>query len=170
MCFKTKLRIPFFATSSSFRDLGYFEKVHKITQIVSTLLRSKLPLTLYMYIRNPRSSKSDPFRSKSCHFRVMGWFTETSNDPRIPSALPSSVEPFTCLLPSPHFYLFLPSTIVRNVQWIAPNDPQHFHRPCVAQWLERPPGVRGGGVRSPTASLQRRKNWEVCASQLGAWH
>ena len=23
---------------------------------------------------------------------------------------------------------------------------------------------------SPTASDQRRKNWEVCASRLGAWH
>ncbi len=30
--------------------------------------------------------------------------------------------------------------------------------------------VREPGVRSPTASHQRRKNWEVCAYQLGAWH
>ncbi len=43
-------------------------------------------------------------------------------------------------------------------------------RPCVAQWLERPLGVREAGVRFATASHQRRKNWEVCASQLGAWH
>ncbi len=28
------------------------------------------------------------------------------------------------------------------------------HRPCVAQWLERPLGVREAGVRSPTASHQ----------------
>ncbi len=27
-----------------------------------------------------------------------------------------------------------------------------------------------GGVRFPTASHQRRKKWEVCASQLGTWH
>ncbi len=45
-----------------------------------------------------------------------------------------------------------------------------MHRPRVAQWLERPLGVREAGVRSPTASHQRRKNCEVCASQLGAWH
>ena len=32
------------------------------------------------------------------------------------------------------------------------------HRPCVAQWLEHPLGVREVGVRSPTASHQRRKN------------
>ncbi len=30
--------------------------------------------------------------------------------------------------------------------------------PCVAQWLERPLGVREAGVRFPTASHQRRKN------------
>ncbi len=30
-------------------------------------------------------------------------------------------------------------------------------------------GEGGAGVRIPTASHQRRKNWEVCASQLGAW-
>ncbi len=29
--------------------------------------------------------------------------------------------------------------------------------PCVAQWLERPLGVREAGVRFPTASHQRRK-------------
>ncbi len=45
-----------------------------------------------------------------------------------------------------------------------------YNRPCVAQWLERPLGVREAGVRSPTASHQRRKNWEVCASRLDAWH
>ncbi len=43
-------------------------------------------------------------------------------------------------------------------------------RPCVAQWLERPLGAREAGVRSPTASHQRRKNWEVCAYQIGAGH
>ncbi len=43
-------------------------------------------------------------------------------------------------------------------------------RPCIAQWLERPLGVQEAEIRSPTASHQRRKNWEVCASQLGAWH
>ena len=41
-------------------------------------------------------------------------------------------------------------------------------RPCIAQWLGHPLGVREAGVRFPTASHQRRKNWEVCASQLGA--
>ncbi len=45
-----------------------------------------------------------------------------------------------------------------------------FDRPCVAEWLERSLGVWEAGVRSPTASHQRRKNWEVCASQLGTWH
>ncbi len=38
------------------------------------------------------------------------------------------------------------------------------YRPCVAQWLGE------AGVRSSTAAQQRRKKWEVCASQLGAWH
>ncbi len=33
----------------------------------------------------------------------------------------------------------------------------YLDRPCVAQWLERPLGVREAGVRSPTASPQRRK-------------
>ncbi len=36
--------------------------------------------------------------------------------------------------------------------------------------LKHPLGVREAGVRSPTVSHQRRKNWEVCAAQLGAWH
>ncbi len=31
-------------------------------------------------------------------------------------------------------------------------------RPRIAQWLERPLGVREAGVRSPTASHQRHKN------------
>ncbi len=46
----------------------------------------------------------------------------------------------------------------------------NWEGPSVAQWLQRPLGVREAGVRFPTASHQRRKNWEVCASQLGAWH
>ncbi len=33
------------------------------------------------------------------------------------------------------------------------------NRPRVAQWLERPLGVREAGVRSPTALHKRRKNW-----------
>ncbi len=45
--------------------------------------------------------------------------------------------------------------------------PTGVHRPRVAQWLERPLGVREAGVRSPTASHQRGKKWEVFASQLG---
>ncbi len=50
-------------------------------------------------------------------------------------------------------------------------SPTQSDRPCVAQWLERPLGVRETGVRSPTASHQIRQNWEVFfASQLGAWH
>ncbi len=35
--------------------------------------------------------------------------------------------------------------------------------------LERPLSVREAGVWSPTASHHRCKNWEVCASQHGAW-
>ncbi len=46
----------------------------------------------------------------------------------------------------------------------------HKNRTCIAQWLERPLGVQDASCRSPTASHQRRKKWEVCASQLGAWH
>ncbi len=38
--------------------------------------------------------------------------------------------------------------------------------PCVAQWLGRLLGVWEAGVRCPTASHQRRKNWEVCTSRL----
>ncbi len=40
---------------------------------------------------------------------------------------------------------------------------EHPNYPCVAQSLEHPLGVREAGVRSPTASHQRRKKWEVCA-------
>ncbi len=43
-------------------------------------------------------------------------------------------------------------------------------RHWVAQWLERPLGVLEAGVPSLTASHQRRKNWEVCASKLGVLH
>ncbi len=47
---------------------------------------------------------------------------------------------------------------------------RQIYRPRVGQGLDRPLGVREAGVRSPTASHQRREKWEVCASQLGAWH
>ncbi len=57
-----------------------------------------------------------------------------------------------------------------KVNHIHINTPTPVYRPCVAQSLERPLGVREAGVRSPTASHQRRKKWEVCASQLGASH
>ena len=52
--------------------------------------------------------------------------------------------------------------MLRKLQFSAKRD-----RPCIAQRLERPVGVWQAGVRSLTASHQRRKNWEVCASQLG---
>ncbi len=74
--------------------------------------------------------------------------------------------------------LYLESHMMDRTAWLDASwntdrqvsSPKLGYRPCVAQWLERPLGVRDAGVRSPTASHQRRKNWEVCASQLGAWH
>ncbi len=44
--------------------------------------------------------------------------------------------------------------------WVAAwVNPWNYFYPCWA-----------AGVRFPTASHQRRKKWEVCASHLGAWH
>ena len=48
--------------------------------------------------------------------------------------------------------------------------PKRVDRPCIAQWLERPLGVREVGVRSPIASHQRRnKNHRGLALWLTRW-
>ncbi len=69
------------------------------------------------------------------------------------------------------------SSLICSLTWliylwesVCASLPTPLNCPYVAQWLERLLGVREAGVRSQTASHQRRKNWEVCASQLCAWH
>ncbi len=52
-----------------------------------------------------------------------------------------------------------------------PNPPHPHPPPTPRSTVVRASArVAGGRPRSPTASHQRHKNWEVCASQIGAWH
>ncbi len=73
--------------------------------------------------------------------------------------------------PSSHRCMIHPFDVsLPFVLWIFSSDIQLYmllYRPRRAQWLERPLGVWEAGVRSRTVSHQIRKNWEVCASQLG---
>ena len=55
------------------------------------------------------------------------------------------------------------TTVFYGIPGIMPKIHIPFTAPCSLM-------VRASARGDPPASHQRRKNWEVCASQRGAWH